>query len=265
MNLNAAARVFGVSKNTIMDWERKFSLLHKVLFIYALTHTFLKMLIEGDELYTKTGKNVSPEQSQGWTIVLMDRASRFIWELRCGKKDRKLFYKVIRRLKKVIGQSGTTCLFTDGERSYGKILFEICNEVIHTGKQGRPAKTLKSGVIVMVKNKGSQSRKRGRKRPKYQCPCPKHPCTTQEIENNEIHANHVEAFNASLRRKISTFRRKTNTYPKDKTGLQRVLDMYWVIYNFVRPHFTIKMTPATAIGIMNGELSMDQLFKIRLF
>ena len=96
MGLNAAARTFEKAKNTILAWERKFSHLHQVLFLYALVHEFLALVIEGDEAYTKLQKNVPPDQSRGWTILLMDRASRFIWELECGKKDRKLFQKAIK-------------------------------------------------------------------------------------------------------------------------------------------------------------------------
>jgi hypothetical protein len=52
---------------------------------------FLQQLIEGDELYTRVHKKMPPEESQGWTIVLMDRATRFLWEMHCGRKNRKLF------------------------------------------------------------------------------------------------------------------------------------------------------------------------------
>ena len=90
MGLNAAARTFEKAKNTILAWERKFVDLHRVLFLYAVVHEFLESVIEADEAYTKVRKNVPPDRSRGWTIVLMDRASRFIWELQCGKKDRKL-------------------------------------------------------------------------------------------------------------------------------------------------------------------------------
>src|SRR5712664_4564686 len=93
MGLNAAARTFNKAKNTILAWESKFAELHQVLFLYALVHEFFVSVIEGDEAYTKVRKNVPPDQSPGWTILLMDRASRFIWELECGKKDRKLFQK----------------------------------------------------------------------------------------------------------------------------------------------------------------------------
>ena len=96
--LNAAARVANVAKNTILSWECKFAKLHEVLFVYSLVHEFLQSVVEGDELYTKVGKNVPPDQSSGWTLVLMDRASRFIWELSCGEKNTELKFKYCNEL-----------------------------------------------------------------------------------------------------------------------------------------------------------------------
>ena len=63
----------------------------KTLLLFALTHQFLQQLIEGDELYTRVHKKVSPDESQGWTVVLMERATRFIWDMHCGRKNRKMF------------------------------------------------------------------------------------------------------------------------------------------------------------------------------
>ena len=31
-------------------------------------------------------------------------------------------------------------LFTDGEKRYSQLIFDICNEVLRTGKRGRPSK-----------------------------------------------------------------------------------------------------------------------------
>src|SRR5215467_3448670 len=197
MGLNAAARTFEKAKNTILAWENKFTELHQVLFLYALVHEFLVSVIEGDEAYTKVHKNVPPDQSSGWTILLMDRASRFIWALECGKKDRKLFKKAIKSLDKIARQTHDLSIFTDGERRYGNLLFEICHELIKKGKPGRPKKTLKRGVHVRIKNKGSQGHKKGRKRPKYQSPWREHPETARTIAETDIHANHAEAFFSS--------------------------------------------------------------------
>jgi hypothetical protein len=235
-----------------------------VLLLYSLTHCFLQLVIEGDELYTKVDKNVPPDKSSGWTIVLMERASRFIWELRCGKKNRSLFRKAIKMIEKLINNTQDLSLITDGERRYGQILFEVCNELVKNGKPGRPRKTLKKGVKVRIKNKGSQSHKRGRKRPKYQAPCPEHPETNQDIEDNDIHANHLEAQNSALRRKCSAFRRKTNTYAKSTDGLQRILNIYWVIHNFIRVHFTTKEVPSVSLGVIDKRISWQELFQIQM-
>jgi len=140
MSLNATCRVFGIAKNTLLSWEQKFSDLYRTLFVYSMAHTFIQSIIEGDEFYTKINKNVPAQESSGWTIVLMDRTTRFIWELSCGKKDRSLFQKAIETLVGLVDQTKDITLLTDGKRRYGKILFEICHEVLRTGKPGRPQK-----------------------------------------------------------------------------------------------------------------------------
>ena len=52
MGLNAAVRTSGYSKNTILNWEERLAALQETLFLYALVHEFIKLVIEGDELYT---------------------------------------------------------------------------------------------------------------------------------------------------------------------------------------------------------------------
>ena len=58
--------------------------------------------------------------------MLMDRASRFIWELSCGARETELFKQAIETLAQVIEQTEDLSLVTDGERGYGNLLFEIC-------------------------------------------------------------------------------------------------------------------------------------------
>jgi transposase-like protein len=260
--LNATARIFGVSKKSIIDWEWRLSELKPALTLYGLCHQFLSLVIEGDELYTKVHHNTAASESEGWTIVLMERSSRFLWELNCGARDQTLFEEALHLLCEVIEQTQDLTLLTDGERRYGKILFAICHEVSRTGQPGRPTKRLRKGVRVRLKNKGLRKRA-GRKRPKYQAPVPEHPETDSRIQNAQIHANHVEAFNASLRRRNSTFRRKTNMYAKTRDRLQRTLDLQWLVHNFVRVHFTTKVIPAVKLGILKVGLSWMELFSIR--
>lgn len=262
-SINATSRIFNVSKNSIYRWQERIGHLKETLMLFTLTHNFLHLVIEGDELYTKIAKNTEPSESEGWTIILMNRASRFILEMECGHREEQLFKNAIDHFAKIIELTDDLTLMTDGERRYGNLLFDICHEEIHTGKRGRPRKTLPEGVKVRVKNKGSQSHKKGKKRPKYQAPQPEHPDTKQNIEDKAIHANHVEAFNASLRRICSAYRRKTNTYAKKKERLQERLDLIWVFHNFVKVHHTTRQIPAVALGIMEKALSFTDLFLIQ--
>lgn len=163
----------------------------------------------------------------------------------------------------VIEQTQDLSLLTDGERRYGNLLFEICHELIRNGRPGRPKKRLLRGVRVRLKNKGSQRCNRGHKKPKYQATVAEHPDTNQNIKDEDIHANHVEGFNASLRRRNSAYRRKTNTYAKRLKELQRTLDVHWIIHNFVRIHFTTREVPAVKLGILETGLSWQQIFRIR--
>src|SRR3989475_7681271 len=183
--------------------------------------------------------------------------------MHCGRKDRKLFKQAMHLLCDVIQQTSDLTLLTDGERRYGSLLFEICSAVLRTGKRGRPKKTLRKGVKVRLKNKGSQRHKRGPKRPKYQAPYPEHPDTAQPIATKDIHANHLEAFNTSLRRRCAAYRRRTNTYAENQTRLQERLDVYWIVHNFVRVHFTTRQVPANALWIMDSGLSLNEVFFIQ--
>ncbi|MGL5033847.1 MAG: hypothetical protein ACRC6M_08610, partial [Microcystaceae cyanobacterium] len=134
MGLNAAVRAHGYSKQTILNWEKKLSGLQETLFLYSLANEFVKLVIEGDELYTKVGKNEEASASEGWTIVLMDRASRFIWHLKCGRKEQKLFLEAMMTVAELFEKSTESLqLFTDGEKRYSQLLFDICHEVLKTG------------------------------------------------------------------------------------------------------------------------------------
>lgn len=283
LSFNATCRTFSMSKETLSSWEKKFCRLKIPLKTYALTHKFLSQQLEGDELYTKVNKNTEPHESEGWTMVIMDRASRFIWELECGKKDEDLFTHVLLNLLDIIKNTGDCTLFTDGERRYGNILFDLCCEAIIESDNSLSVDPSGSGtdkkfsvndtpderhvlpknVRVRLKNKGAKHTKQNK--PKYEAPQKEHPETTQNIDNKDIHANHAEGFNSALRRKNSSYRRRTNTYAKNIPGLQKTLDIHWIAHNFIVKQFTTQKIPAVAIGILVTAFSWSDVFAIQVF
>ena len=263
MSFNAACRTYEISTYTLKSWESKYGVIKEALFLYSLISSHLTSIVEGDELYTKVNKNVEQSESEGWTIMLMDRATRFIWDMSCSKKTEKLFLNAMRKLTKVIEKNQDITLVTDGERRYASTLFGICNVLLKTGKKGRPKKVFKKGVKVRIKNKGEKAGKNNRK--KYQIPRSEHPETPQNINDSSIHANHIEGQNASTRRRNSAYRRKTNTYAKTAPALQRTLDLYWVFHNFIKVHFTVKAVPAVLLGVINSGLDWNDVMRLNVF
>ncbi len=47
-------------------------------------------------------------------------------------------------------------------------------------------------------------------------------------------------------------------------GLQRVLDIFWIVHNFVRSHFTTRKVPAVALDIIQKGLTWGELLQIRV-
>jgi len=94
LGVRATARVFAIHKNTVTDWEGRFAEQKAPLMLYAVCHAFIGPTFEGDERYTVVGERGEASQSEGWTAVVMERASRFIVEQRCGAKDAQLFESV---------------------------------------------------------------------------------------------------------------------------------------------------------------------------
>lgn len=263
LGLRATGRVLESNKSTITKWENRFAAQKATLMLYGFCHEFVSLTFEGDELYTVVGKRTDQSESKGWTAVIMERASRFIVDQRCGKKDAALFKSVMKTVCRYADHTDDLSFLSDGERRYGNMLFDLCSEVLQTGKRGRPPRTLPKGVRVRVKNKGDQKHKKGRKRPKYQLPQREHPDTNQDLLYTEIHANHLEAQNAATRRRNSTFRRKTNTYAKTVEGLQRTLDIHQIIHNYVRPHWTTGKVPAVSLGILAEPLTLESILSMQ--
>ena len=157
-------------------------------------------------------------------MVLMDRATRFLWDMHGGRTNRTMCKKAMSLLCQVIEHTGDLTLLPDGARRSGSLFFALCSEALRTGKRGRPKKTRRQGVNVRLKNKGTQRHKRGRKRPQYQAPSPEHPATVQSVASTDMHANQLEAFHASLRRRGATYRRHTNMDANNTGRLQERLD-----------------------------------------
>jgi hypothetical protein len=117
-------------------------------------------------------------------------------------------------------------------------------------RSGTPMANSRTPVATLslaMKVKGSQGK------PHIEWLKQEHPFTAISPKS-DVHANHHEAQNSSLRRRASGYRRRQNLYAKAVTRLQRVLNMQRMIHNWVRPHWGLgkQETPAMAMGYIVG-------------
>jgi hypothetical protein len=52
-------------------------------------------------------------------------------------------------------------------------------------------------------------------------------------------------------------------YAKHTGRLQERLDVYWIVHNFVRVHFTTRQVPAVALGVLEYGFSLNEIFLIQ--
>jgi hypothetical protein len=93
-----------------------------------LLPTVFTPIIEGDERYTKIGKQVPAEASAGWTVVPRDRARRLIGAWAGGKREKKLLLSAIPTLKEILVRTGDRTFLTDSERRDRLLLVEMGQE-----------------------------------------------------------------------------------------------------------------------------------------
>jgi len=74
-----------------------------------------------------------------------------------------------------------------------------------------------------------------------------------------VSTSHVERQNLSMRMGMRRFTRLTNGFSKKLENHLHMLSLYFVHYNFVRMHKTLKMTPAMAAGVTSALHDMTWL------
>lgn len=259
VGLRGAGRLVGKTHPTIALWEERAKALGEKL--DREVDVNYNAILESDEIYTKVGRNRPASESSGWTACGIDRQSRYVTRHVTGTREDELFERHTKEAFLFVGRSNCH-MVSDGEGRYASHVWKHrgAREVVEGEKTGRPGppkgsmRCLRKGLVVQRKVKGSQNRAQRRRR--YEVPLKTHP-ESKLLEQKDVHANHSEAYNASLRRRCSAFRRRTNTYAKVNKGLERALGAQRVIHNWIRPHHFHGKTPAEVLGWSDEAMTFE--------
>lgn len=82
---------------------------------------------------------------------------------------------------------------------------------------------------------------------------------TGKPETDHVSTSYVERSNLSIRMGNRRFTRLTNAFSKKLDNHLHALALYFMFYNFVRVHKTLRMSPAMAAGVASELWSMERI------
>jgi IS1 family transposase len=81
-------------------------------------------------------------------------------------------------------------------------------------------------------------------------------------DKKHISTSHVERQNLNMRMGMRRFTRLTNAFSKKLENHTAAVSLYFMYYNFVRIHQTLRVTPAMAAGVTERLWDIDDMIKL---
>lgn len=190
----------------------------------------------------KTAKAAPEGAGDVWTWTAIDADTKLICAYEVGDRSGATAIEFMDDLRARL--SNRVQLTTDGHKAYLEAV---------EGAFGGDV-----DYAMLVKMYGDQGGKAAhRKYSPAECTGIKKTTIEGEPEEKHINTSYVERQNLSMRMGMRRFTRLTNAFSKKIENHLHMLSLYFVHYNFVRIHKTLKMTPAMAAGVSDTLHDME--------
>ena len=201
--------------------------------------------IEADEIWTFVRKKqghltaadqLDPEAGDQYTFVGFDPVSKLVAAHVVGRRNAETTTDFLDQLRERVPHCIN--LFTDGYPEYLPAIDGVYGAAApayaQVIKPDPPAPGEKKGSIKIIRVLGP-------------------------LDEAAIGTSYVERNNLAIRHHLRRFTRRTLGFSKKLRNLRAAVAAYVAFYNFCRPHGTLKMTPAMALGVADTFWSIDRL------
>jgi IS1 family transposase len=252
-SMRSISRITGVSINTVTklleDAGKACAAYHDVTVRNVKAHQ-----VQCDEIWSfvyAKDKNVAEAKAAPdgagdvWTWTAIDRDSKMILAFEVGDRSaetaREFMFDLADRL------ASRVQLTTDGHGAYLKAVGDAF------------AADIDYAMLIKLYGEPTGAKGHERKYSSAECTGAKKEPIFGKPDPAMISTSHVERQNLTMRMGMRRFTRLTNGFSKKLENHLHMLSLYFVHYNFVRMHKSLRMTPAMAAGVTDTLRDMTWL------
>jgi IS1 family transposase len=267
LGIRAAARVFEVAPNTVLQWLVAAAEQLRAFSSYFLCDLHLEQL-QLDELYAvlrdlKAGEISDDEaikrleRSPDWVWTAMDPTSKLLVVVDVGSRTLAMAQRVVHQLTQVLAPDCVPLFLTDGLKDYATAL------LTHFGSWMRPERRQAQGPrpkprwmplpALLYAQVVKSYRRRRIVGVKHRVVFGTRLAIEQLLARCgwTINTAFVERLNLDIRQRVAAIGRRVNTLCQGEAGLRDQLALFHVYHNFVLPHTSLRQ-PLPAPDVTNG-------------
>ena len=243
LGINATARMADVSKNTVLKLLADLGPVCRDFQAFTLVNLHSKK-IQVDEIWAFTGmkqKNVPAELAgtwglgDCWTWVAIDADTRLVPAWVVGPRDGETAELFMRMLARRI--ANRIQLTSDGHKPYLEAVESAFGSEIDYAQ------------LIKIFSLPEGSTQTERKYSPGECCGTRREVVSGDPDMRHVATSYSERLNLEIRCKNRRLTRLTNGFSRKVENLEHSMDVGFMVYNFVKPHGSLRVSPAMAAGV----------------